>query len=284
MVSIITRTDIKIDELIYGLYSRTEDEYMKLDYSLSMWNYEAYTWPKTFEDAVAEIRRSGYGVEIWPNWKSDKNLFAPENRDRLVSLIKDMPSSFHGGTDAMTLDEHKIQIDAARDTASSVIVVHANTLGLDEQPPHDYGLAREVVVYAKTQGVTIALENGGSSGGRLDSLSHTLDNVPDMRACLDIGHVFFVHDHPLKEYLERLDRQIVHLHLQDVYLVPGTRRAKDDSHRTPGQCDISVPDWQMLFSKLQKIGYKGHAVFEIRPFTPDEIAAQATEFLESIGG
>jgi sugar phosphate isomerase/epimerase len=129
--------------------------------------------------------------------------------------------------------------------------------------------------------VTIALENGVSLGS-MEQLLRALDAVPDLGACLDIGHAYAAHDHPLREYLKVLGSRIVHLHLQDVYMVPGTRRAKDDSHRPPGQCDIPLPDWQLLFSTLQDIKFTGRAVLEVRPFDPVEVAQQSKEFFESI--
>jgi sugar phosphate isomerase/epimerase len=252
---------------------------MKLNYILSLWNYEAYAEPETLEEAVADARRAGYGVELWPSFKRQKDLFAPENRERIVRLLQDVPSSLHAGA-ADTFEEHKIQIEAARDTGSTVIVVHADWLGLRESS-RDYGLARDVVACGSENGVTIALENGVGQGN-LDELTHALEAVSGLRVCLDIGHVYVAHDHPIREYLDRLSSHIAHLHLQDVYLVPGTRRAKSDSHRPPGQCDIPLADWQRLFSTLEKIDYKGFAVIEVRPFTPVEVASQTAEFLEPI--
>lgn len=253
---------------------------MKLNYSLSMWNYEAYTVPAMFGEAIADARRSGYGVEVWPSWKEEGNLFAPEKRARLVDLLQDIPSSLHGGP-VRTLDEHKTQIQAAKDTRSPVIVVHADSLSTDGQTINP-GMTAEVVAFARDSGVTIALENGTGSVG-LDDLLRAADAVPDLKFCLDIGHVYVAHDRSLSDYLQLLGSKIAHLHLQDVYMVPSAKRAKSDSHRAPGQCDIPFRDWRLLLSTLTKIGYSGFAVLEVRPFDPAEIASQSTEFLDSIG-
>lgn len=254
---------------------------MRLNYSLTTWTYEAYMSPSTLEDAVADARRSGYGIELWPRWKGESDLFAPEKRERIVKLLKDIPSSLHGGARPV-FEEHKTQIDAAKDTESSIIVVHNDHLGLDEPAP-DYGLAREVVAYAKEAGVTIALENIDQVNA-LFKQNQALVSVPGLMACLDVGHIYGAHDHPLREYLDRLDDKLVHLHLQDVYLFPGSRHAKNDSHRPPGQCDIPFSDWQTLFSVLKKMNYSGTAVIEVRPFDPVETASQVTEFFESVTG
>ncbi len=253
---------------------------MQITYSVSMWNYEAYTKPDTLEDAVAEVRRSGYGVEMWSSWKSDKNLFAPQSRERLVKLLDGVPSTLHGRVGDLSFDEHKQHIDAAKETGSTLIVVHADSIGVSGDDPKDFGLAKDVVAYAKQCGVGIALENVSPSP--LKALVKTLENVPGIGICLDIGHVYHMHDCPLKEYLDRLADSIIHLHLQDLYLDSGTTRAKYDSHRTPGQCDIPQADWQLLFSTLEKVDYRGSAVFEVRPFDPVEIVGQAVRFLKSV--
>lgn len=254
---------------------------MRLNYNLSMWGYEAYTWPETLEEAVAEARRSGYGVELWPSWKDQTNLFAKGSRARIVRLLKDVPSSLHSGA-VYTLEDHKMQIDAARDTKSPIVVVHADHLGLLERP-NDYKLAGEVVSYAKENGVTIALENADLTG-MLDTLTGALDAISDLRVCLDVGHVYGDHKYSMRDYLKRTGERIAHVHLQDVYFASGTHRAREDSHRVPGQCDIPLPDWQQFLSTLKKNNFKGFAVLEFRPFTPIETASQVREFLDSIDG
>jgi sugar phosphate isomerase/epimerase len=251
---------------------------MKLNYSLSTWNFEAYTKPETLEEAVEQVAHSGYGIEVWPEFRGDVGLFTEAQRKRLVKILKDVRSTLHGYV--YTMEEHRTQIDAARDTGSSLVVVHSDHLGLSGQS-RDYGMARDVVAYASENGVRIALENGVRLES-LDVLRSALEAVPDLGACLDIGHLFVAHDHPLKEYLRVLGSRIIHVHVQDVHMVPGTRRAKDDSHRPPGQCDIPLPDWQMLFSALEQIHFAGSAVMEIRPFDPTEIASQTTEFFASV--
>lgn len=279
--SVEGRRDALLSSLPLLSFGRVPRGAMRLNYSLSTWNYEAYTRPASLEEAVADARRSGYGVEVWPSWKEERNLFGRENRERLVRLLADLPSSLHGGADARTLDDHKVQIEAARDTGSPVLVLHRDHIGI-AQGQSDYGLARDVAAYARENGVTAALENSDEDDA-LGVLLRALDAVPDLAACLDIGHVYAAYDHPVRDYLSRLSSRIKHLHLQDVHLVGGTRRAKNDSHRPPGQCDIPLADWQLLLSTLEKIDFRGFAVIEVQPFTAVEIAAQAAEFLESIG-
>lgn len=251
---------------------------MRLNYLLSVWGYEAYAEPKKLEDAVADAVRAGCGVEVWPSWREEKNLFGIENRERLVWLLQDIPSSLHGAGEVTTLEGHINQIEAARDTKSSVVVVHSYSL-VPPELGRDYAMAREVVACAAEQGVTIALENDVRPGS-LDDLAEALERVPGLGACLDVGHVFVAGDAPLVNCLRRLGRRIAHLHLQDVYL-RGLERP-GDSHRPPGQCDISDADWRLLLLTLRNIEYDGFAVIEVRPFTPGEIAAQVADFVESI--
>jgi sugar phosphate isomerase/epimerase len=253
---------------------------VKLNYNLSSWSFEAYSTPTALEDAADEARNAGYGIELWPMWRGESNLFSPENRERIVGLLNGMPSSLHSGF-VKTLAEHKVQIDTASAAGSKVIVVHSDSIGV-QGPDADFGLAQSVVDYAQANGVTIALENGVHEGS-LDCLVKALDKIDALKACLDIGHAFCAHDYPLKDYLGRIGERLAHLHLQDVYMVPGTRQAIDDSHRPPGKCEILPAEWQTLFASLAKIDFEGSAVLEVRPFTPVEVANQSVEFFKSVG-
>lgn len=249
---------------------------LDLNFYISMWNYEAYTRPWRLEDAVHEVVEAGYGIELWPWWKDQKQLFAPENRERLKNLLRDVPSSLHSG-EINGISDYFKQIDAAADTGSSVLVVHAPQLQVAEEP--DFGFAREVVAYGREKGVLIALENG-----ELTHLARAVEELDDLVICLDTGHVYCsaARERPMQEFVDALKWRIRHLHLQDVYLKPDTRIAVNDSHRTPGYCDIPREDYEYLLEGLSEVGFTGAAVLEVRPFTPVEIAQQSKLFFESL--
>jgi sugar phosphate isomerase/epimerase len=236
---------------------------MELDYRISLWNYFHYNQPGTLERVVGSIREGGYGVEIWPMWSGEENLFDPIYRDRLKLLIRDMPSSIHsGGPD--TLEHHRLQIDTAADTESDVIVVHAGHMKLGSESP-DYGFAQSVLDIAHERGITLALENGP-----LEMLSGALENLEGLKICLDVGHVYFTPD-PMKAFVDALKQDIRHLHIQDTL-------GKTD-HYTPGTGTIPVEDWTYFFEGLEESGFDGAAVLEIRPREPLQHAEDTGVFL-----
>jgi sugar phosphate isomerase/epimerase len=243
-----------------------------MDYSISMWNYAAYFRPATLEEAVQDVSQAGFGIEMWPWWKTDTELFAPENRKRLLSLLSGVSSSLHSGG-INRIEDFFQQVEAAAESRSSVLVVHADQLRVADEP--DFCFAQEVSAYARDKGVILALENG-----QLHWLVKAVEKVDGLEICLDTGHVYCGNnfERPMQEFVGELKWRIRHLHLQDLYLEPGTRRAIRDSHKTPGMCDIPREDYEYLFSALVEVGFAGTAVLEVRPFDRIEIALQSQKF------
>ena len=239
---------------------------MKLNYRISLWNYFHYHQPGSLEQVVGQIREAGYGVEIWPGWFDEENVFAPENRGKLRGMIGDMPSSIHGGGPD-TLEQHQLQIDTAADTDCDVIVVHPGNIRVGSEEP-DFEFAQSVVDLAESRGIMIALENGP-----LGVLTRALGGLEGLRICFDVGHVYFTKD-PMKAFVDGLKEEICHLHLQD------TLGATD--HYVPGTGKIPRQDWLYLFDSLESLGFNGASVLEIRPRIPLQHAAQTQEFFDSL--
>ena len=252
---------------------------MSFTLALSIWSYEAYTEPKTLEEVAVEAAEAGLGLEFWPDWKDQRDLYHPKNRSRLIELAKNMPSSLHGGR-VNTLDEHINQIEAARDTSSKVIVVHNDHLKLGTSE-FDPSFVKEIVSAANSYGISIALENSDRAGA-FDLLAEGLRTVPELSACLDIGHLHCAGDRTFSDYISNFGDRITHLHLQDVYMVPGTLKAAGDSHRSPGDCQIPRDEWLSLLDWIENTNFDGFAVLEVRPFTPVEIAKRTSKFLQSL--
>ncbi len=215
---------------------------------------------------VSGIRDAGYGVELFPRWFDEENLYDSINRKRLKMLTADMPSSLHGGGPD-TLERHLLQIDTAADTESDVIVVHIDHMKLGGEEP-DFGFAQKVVDLAHDRGVTVALENGP-----LPVLVRALENLQGLRICLDTGHVYH-HPEPMKACLDSLKQDICHLHIQD------TLGSTD--HYVPGSGIIPVEDWRYLFDSLEKIRFDGAWVLEIRPRKPLQYAEQTRMFFSEL--
>jgi len=238
---------------------------MRIDYRISMWNYNHYANTGSFEEVVQEISSNGYGVEIWQSFKEEKDLFAETERKRLKTLLEGINSSMHSaGVD--TFAGHQRQIDTAAAIGSDVIVVHAGSLRVQQEA--DFTFAREVVAYAKEQNVIIALENGP-----LAVLAKSIEQIANLKICLDTGHVYFTSD-PMSAYLDTLKSRLVHLHIQDTL--------PDSDHYIPGTGTIPEVDWRLILEILEEIDFNGAGVFEIRPRRPLQTAKEARDFLEQL--
>ncbi len=239
---------------------------MELNYRISLWNYFHYHQPGTLEEVIGGIRNAGYGVEIWPGWFDETDLCDPIHRERLRSLIGDIPSSMHGGGPD-TLERHRLQIDTAADTDSDIIVVHAGNMRLAGDDP-DYEFSQRVVDMADDRGITLALENGP-----LPVLTRALANVKGLGICLDVGHVYFTPD-PMKAFVDALKHDICHLHIQDTL--------SETDHYVPGTGTIPIDDWRYLFENLEDLDFDGASVLEIRPRVPLQHAEQTRIFFDEL--
>jgi sugar phosphate isomerase/epimerase len=235
---------------------------MRHNYRISLWNYFHYNAPGTLERVIGQIRDDGFGVEIWPRWFEEGNIFDPIYRRRLQLLIGDMPSSLHGGSQD-NLEWQRLQVETAADTNSDVIVVHSGNLRLGGDDP-DFAFAQEVLDMASSSGIKIALENGD-----LGILQRALENLDGLNICLDVGHIYFT-SNTMKDFVDSLVDNICHLHIQDTL-------GKID-HYTPGTGIIPIDDWKYLFRRLDERGFDGASVLEIRPRSPLQHAELTRKF------
>ncbi|NOZ20367.1 MAG: sugar phosphate isomerase/epimerase [Planctomycetes bacterium] len=243
---------------------------MHIDFRMSLWNYIHYANCPPLEGAIAEIRALGFGAELWDQWRNETGLFSPAQRDRMKALVEDMNVSMHTIMPrgrAMTWEENVEQIDTAAYVGADTIVAHVCSTGVGESDP-DYGLMRDVVNYAEDKGVTLAIENGDAH-----AIGRALPEVPNLKTCLDTGHVYN-DGFTMPEVLGIMGDRIVHLHLQD--------RLPHFDHYIPGTGIIPGGDWKLLFTHLKRIDFTGAGVFELRPRRPDVSAKEGRSFVESM--
>jgi sugar phosphate isomerase/epimerase len=249
---------------------------MKIDYSISQWNFFHYGTLPRLEQEIARVREMGYGIELWGWWGAERDLYAPESCSRLKPALQGMRVSLHSAL-VHSFAEQQKQIDAARALGARVLVVHSDEFFLPGSRELDRALCQDVVAYATEQGVQIALENG-----QLSFLVNALEAVEDLKICLDVGHVYLT-TNTMREFLTALKTRIVHLHLQDI-LTPaelGLPQTGMD-HYTPGSGGIPIADWKLLVATLQEIDFEGLAVFEIRPRNPGQTARLGAQFFNAL--
>ena len=252
---------------------------MKIDYSISLWNYTHYASAPSLERILARVREQGYGVELWGAWRDEPDLYGQAARPRLKTALRGMPVTLHTAI-VNTLDLHKKQIDAAADLGAPVLVLHPNDLYALDSRELDVTLANAVVAYAQARGVRLALENG-----QLGFLVQAIEKIAGLNICLDVGHVYLTPE-PMSKFLDALKTKIIHLHLQDLATEPEVRLRFPETgvdHYTLGAGGIPRQDWELVFATLAEIDFSGAAVFEIQPYNPLQTASQSRRFLERLG-
>jgi sugar phosphate isomerase/epimerase len=132
---------------------------LRIEYSISLWNYRHYAALGGLEHQIALIRQQGYGVELWSDWHAGGDLFDEGNRERLRPILEGMTVSLHTAL-GNSFAQHQKQIDAAAAWGGRVVVVHSRDLMSKTDGRLDVGLARDVVAYGAEHDVRIALENG----------------------------------------------------------------------------------------------------------------------------
>lgn len=249
---------------------------MKIQYSISLWNFSHYARVASLEQELGRIRELGYGVELWGQWRDIRDLYSEPLRPRLKAALGDMPVSLHTAI-VQGFPVQKAQVDAAHDLGARVLVVHSDEFYADGRDTLDVTLCRDVVAYAAERGVCIALENG-----QLPFLEQAIAEVDGLKICLDVGHVYLT-DVPMRDFLIALKSHIVHLHLQDVLSAAETEipHAGAD-HYMLGTGGIPSEDWELLTATLQEIGFEGTAVFEIQPRNPYQTARLGMNFFQSM--
>ncbi len=252
---------------------------MNITYAVSLWNYTHYTDSPSLERICASLRAHGYGIEVWPQWHDEPDLFAEEGRLRLQNALQGMPVTLHTSMVANSFDRHQKQIDAAHAVGAPLVVIHPTDVYADGTKTLDVALARDVVAYGREQGVLLALENG-----RRSFLADAVSRVDGLCVCLDVGHVY-LHDETMSDFLVELKDKLIHLHIQellsDVELTHLPNTMKD--HYIPGSGTIPRADWELLGRTLREIDYDGALVFEIQPRRPLQTALLGKQFLHTVG-
>lgn len=251
---------------------------MHIRYSVSLWNYTHYADAPSLERICASLREHNYGIEVWSNWRDEKDLYDEAGRRRLTAALQGMQVSLHTTMDSNTFERQKKQIDAAAAVGAGVIVLHPTDLAPKGSSTLDVPLTRDAVAYAREHGVRLALENGHQ-----EFLEEAVSKVDGLNVCLDVGHIY-LHAESMADFLAALKSKLIHLHIQDLMLdieqkeLPGTMK----DHYIPGTGSIPRADWELLARTLHEINYDGIAVFEVQPRRPLQTALLTRQLMQSL--
>jgi len=249
---------------------------MIVEYSISLWNYGHYAGDFTLDDALAGIREGGYGVELWRNWRGERDLFDEAERAGLPAALEGMRVTLHTAG-AKDFESHVRQIAVAQDVGAELIVLHPPDLKDQGNEGVDRELGQRAVDHAAERGVRLALENGP-----LAFLAEAIEKIEGLGICLDVGHVYFQPE-SMREFLEVLKGRLIHLHIQDT--LPVAEQAASlgrKDHYIPGTGGIPPEDWQLIARTLDEIDFDGLAVMEIQPRRPLQTALLARDFMQAL--
>ena len=147
---------------------------------------------------------------------------------------------------------------------AKIVVFH---LGFNPLIPSDYRedwLAtslktfRPVVNHAKRLGIIIAIENMFLSKPYLLKQVIEMIDSPNMRVCLDVGHVNVYSTVPLAEWINVLGEYIAKIHIND-------NDAQNDLHLPFGEGNV---DFQEVYALVREKGVKAQMTLEM---TPDKL-------------
>lgn len=253
---------------------------MKIQPAVSLWNYNHYHPAPHLEELLVLLRKHDFGVELWNAWQGDEDLYQKKSWTRIKNALEGMRVSLHSTIGIQELDAHRRQIEAAAAFDAQVLVIHADNLYHPGSKRLNLPLTRQLVEEAAAAGVTLALENG-----QLPVLARAVEEVPDLKICLDTGHVYLVQE-TMAEFLDAFRDRIVHLHLQEILASHEQHLVGEGGiildHYTPGTGGILEEDWHLLFRTLEEIDFQGMGVFEIQPRNPLQTAELGSRFMEKI--
>lgn len=209
------------------------------------------------------IAALGLGVEMWRTRGVGDEQLTLELLPELRAACGDAPFvSMHVSPGLWRWDPASLraEIELAGKVGAETLIVHRETLGLiDPNSRPDIPEIRKLCAQARAFGVRLALENSPDSMWALDYVLDALGDEPEktnLGICIDVGHAHISHDagpQPIRGYLERYHRSLIHLHLHD-------NRGTGDDHLPPGEGSI---DWGMALKLVDRVGYQGPGVLEI---------------------
>jgi sugar phosphate isomerase/epimerase len=223
------------------------------------------------------------GVEAWATRGTTGGEPSADSVRSIADIVKEAPfvsAHVRPGLWRWNPQGLREEIAFCRAIGARTLVLHRESLGLETPSSRpDFPEIVRLARAARDAGVLLALENGWDSLWALDAVLDALGNNPrksNLGICIDVGHAHLSQDagrQPVRNYLERYQGALVHLHLHD-------NAGGLDDHRLPGQGTI---DWSALLETLEDVGYNGPAVLELHP-SGDPVAAieAARTFLAAI--
>jgi sugar phosphate isomerase/epimerase len=245
------------------------DGIMRIRYVVSTMVFWWREHPLSFEQECQYLKSLGFGVELWPNIRGQKECrYQRRNWPRLQAATQGMLVSMRARTDKPTLEQWAEQIECARMLGANIV---AELQSLDIAPNAELNganFAAEVVKMAEDKDVKLCVETGP-----LPTMLSVGDRLKSLWYCLDTGYANIDSSHSFEQYVDALAPRVAHLHLTDNY-------GQTDDHEPPGlQGGIPRENWDYLLHALETHDNDVVGAFEMCPCMPGVMIRQASEFV-----
>jgi sugar phosphate isomerase/epimerase len=219
-----------------------------------------------FPKQIDELRESGFDYAeldlTWISWEPAKLRDEAEVLAKRVPLLTAhlAPSHFHDADLARFVG----QIDALEIVGTRIFNVHFMEARAAPRvsPEAKTSWLRDLVKAATDREVTVTLENVDETP---DVLRKAFDAIPDLRACLDLGHAHLDRrSDGGRAYLDSLGDRLALIHVHDNH---GGHGESGDEHLPFGKGTI---DLERDVRALRAGGYDGPATLEIFKGNPDD--------------
>jgi sugar phosphate isomerase/epimerase len=133
---------------------------------------------------------------------------------------------------------------------------------------------RQLTRYATAKNVQLMLENVPTAAnglGRMENFSAVLNDVPQLKFHLDIGHAFIENRmEGVRAYIDSFTDRLAHIHIHD-------NHGEEDEHLPLGSGKI---DFKKVVKWLKLINYSQTITFEV--FTSSDDAVRSREHLKKL--
>lgn len=275
--------------VITDCFKKSHEEGIKIAAKLGLDGVQIYATTGAFSpDTLSEEKKSEY-----------KKLLK-DNGLVVSALCGDMGGyGFEIEADnALRVEKTKKIIDLAVEFGSNVVTTHIGVIPLDKSNPRYKVMLdalTEIGLYAKSKGVTMAIETGPEKAATL--LAFLKDTKGGVGVNLDPANFTMVTGQDAVEAVKMLKDYIVHTHAKDGIMLDPDQKPEDVYHAfAVGGVDAlnackgfkEVPlgegqvDWDAYIAALKEIGYDGFLTIEREcGGNPENDITLAASFLKS---
>lgn len=244
----------ELNEELFRAYKHAGITYMELDNGRQRnndVNYgQIYDWAKQYE-----VKLWSYHLPFEP--RANICTSKRECRTATLELFTDI-------------------IKKASDIGIDKFVIHPSSEPIEEcERGEQIACAKEnlalLVDVANSCGAVLAVENMARTclGRNSEELLDIVNVHPALRVCFDTNHLI---GEDMQSFIRKVGDKIITIHVSD-------RDSINERHWLPGEGDL---DWQVIYTTLKEVGYRGPWLYEIGLLPPQTIERRPLELCDFV--